>query len=56
MTGTYAQTWDLDTLAPSPDSEAFRVSIDSYRQELDELADSADSYQLSIGSPRPYRR
>ncbi len=43
MTGTYAQTWDLDTLAPSPDSEAFRVSIDSYRQELDELADSADS-------------
>ena len=38
----YSQTWDLDALAPRPDSDAFAALLDAYRDDLVALADRAD--------------
>ena len=40
---TYTQTWDLESLAPSPDTEDFTALLKTYRTDLLALADRADS-------------
>ena len=39
----YAQNWDLDTLAPAPDTEEFTNLLAAYRTDLLDLANRADS-------------
>ena len=46
----YSQTWDLDTLAPRPDSDEFGELHEAYRADLVELADRADELP-SLGDP-----
>jgi oligoendopeptidase F len=49
---TYSQTWDLDSLAPNPDSDAFGELLGSYRDDLSGLANQADSL-APLGDPDP---
>jgi len=42
MTGRYPLTWDLDSLDPSPETEEFAASFDSFRDRLDQLAAESD--------------
>ena len=39
----YAQNWDLDTVAPAPDTEEFTNLLAAYRTDLLDLANRADS-------------
>ena len=39
----YAQTWDLDTLAPAPETEEFTTLLATFRTDLLDLANRADS-------------
>lgn len=40
--GTYAITWDLDSLLPQPQTEPFRKLLDDYRSELKAVADASE--------------
>lgn len=48
----YSQTWDLDTLAPHPDSDEFGKLLETYRADLVALAERADELP-SLGDPAP---
>ena len=48
----YPQTWDLNSLAPNPDSDAFGELLGSYRDDLLALAKQADSLP-PLGDPDP---
>jgi oligoendopeptidase F len=39
----YALTWDLDSLLPHPETDAFRTAVQEFRSELQSLADASDS-------------
>ncbi len=48
---TYAQTWDLDSLLPHPETDEFRALLTSFREDLAQLADRSDD--LPALSSRP---
>ena len=49
---SYTQTWDLESLAPPPDTEDFSALLETYRTDLLSLADRADSLP-SLNSADP---